>query len=582
MISTETITASEAGSQARARQAAQAALEAAGQAVEPTPAAAFQSAGRTLLVAPQAGPAVAAAQQLADRLTCTVVAPDAVDQRRGPVRQVPGELAGLTGFLGAFDARLATAAGSVSLAAEVDEPGNDFDLVIDFCTPSWIPAETPPYGYYPVGDDAAALERALAEAPAMVGQFEKPKFFVLDPQICSHGTRGLNACTRCLDACPTGAITSLGTEISVDPGLCQGVGVCVTTCPAGAISYAYPRPADLLDAVRDALAAHRANGGIAPTLLFHDLDAGAERLEALLPALPERVVPVGVAEVGSVGMEVWTAALAYGAGRVALLPGDEMAPTAAATMAREVDYAQRILGALGAGGRVCWLAGDDDEVCTALADPPDGLAPPASFRVRNDKRATLRLALQHLQATLGTPREPLPLPNGAPFGQIRVDSEACTLCLSCAAVCPNQALADGGDEAPQLRFREEACVQCGLCQQACPESAITLEPRFLFDWAQRQSERVLHEEEPAYCPGCGVAFGTRSSVERMIGRLADHPMFQNAADLERLRMCGDCRVKDQFRAELDDSGPRKAPRVYGPAPEDGQWRRRAGRERRKG
>ena len=34
----------------------------------------------------------------------------------------------------------------------------------------------------------------------------------------------------------------------------------------------------------------------------------------------------------------------------------------------------------------------------------------------------------------------------------------------------------------------------------------------------------------------------------MIGRLVDHPMFQGRA-LERLKMCGDCRVIDVYTAD---------------------------------
>jgi hypothetical protein len=37
-------------------------------------------------------------------------------------------------------------------------------------------------------------------------------------------------------------------------------------------------------------------------------------------------------------------------------------------------------------------------------------------------------------------------------------------------------------------------------------------------------------------------------IETMLGRLAGHSMFQGPA-LERLKMCGDCRVVDMFTDE---------------------------------
>ena len=52
-------------------------------------------------------------------------------------------------------------------------------------------------------------------------------------------------------------------------------------------------------------------------------------------------------------------------------------------------------------------------------------------------------------------------------------------------------------------------------------------------------------------PGTGraamVAPDSRA-IEAMLGKLAGHSMFQGAA-LERLKMCGDCRVIDIYSAE---------------------------------
>ncbi len=54
---------------------------------------------------------------------------------------------------------------------------------------------------------------------------------------------------------------------------------------------------------------------------------------------------------------------------------------------------------------------------------------------------------------------------------------------------------------------------------------------------------MLNEAEPYRCIRCSKPFGTLMAIESMIGKLAGHSMFQGAA-LERLRMCGDCRVID--------------------------------------
>ena len=47
------------------------------------------------------------------------------------------------------------------------------------------------------------------------------------------------------------------------------------------------------------------------------------------------------------------------------------------------------------------------------------------------------------------------------------------------------------------------------------------------------------------CVRCGKPFGTLKAIEVMLGKLSSHSMFQGEA-LERLKMCGDCRVIDIY------------------------------------
>jgi ferredoxin len=141
------------------------------------------------------------------------------------------------------------------------------------------------------------------------------------------------------------------------------------------------------------------------------------------------------------------------------------------------------------------------------------------------------------------------LPQGAPYGTVLLDTEACTLCLACVSLCPSGALADNPDK-PQLRFQESACLQCGLCANVCPEDAIGLQPR-LDPSPAALSHRVLHEEEPFDCISCGRPFGVRSTIERIARSLeGKHWMFeQGGGRADLIRMCDDCRVRAQFRDE---------------------------------
>jgi NAD-dependent dihydropyrimidine dehydrogenase PreA subunit len=114
--------------------------------------------------------------------------------------------------------------------------------------------------------------------------------------------------------------------------------------------------------------------------------------------------------------------------------------------------------------------------------------------------------------------------------------------MSCVGVCPSSALMDG-QTAPQLRFVEKNCVQCGLCATTCPEDAIRLVPRMNVTETRKQTV-VLNETQPFHCIRCSKPFGTLKMVETMLARLASHPAF--AGNLDRMRMCGDCRVIDMM------------------------------------
>ena len=297
-------------------------------AAEATPAAIvpYASAG-SLLILGDESQALAAAGSLRgqDNIHCTVVisgpatgAGAVKKHEQEGVTLLTAAVANLAGYLGAFQLTLA-APDSEAVIKEITDGRHVFDMVLDLTTPPFISSQLPPPGYFATANDANALQQALDEIPALVGEFEKPQFFRYNASICAHGRSGMTACSRCLDACPTDAITSLGDSIEVDPGLCQGAGSCATACPTGAITYSYPRLSDSLNRLRAMLKSYREKGGADAVLLFHDREAGHDVVAGLASRLPEHILPVEVEELGSIGMDTWLSALAYGAAAVVLL-----------------------------------------------------------------------------------------------------------------------------------------------------------------------------------------------------------------------------------------------------------------------
>lgn len=508
---------------------------------QPTSLVGYRSTGRVLIVGP-VDTALACARELRERIECVVlIEPGTAPAAEEGIVQIQAPLLRLGGHLGAFEAQIRAEESEVALTELLPGHPPAFDLILDLNAEPWLTCETKPVGYYAPGTDTDALRAALAELPEMIGEFEKPRFFNYDPDICTHGNSGMQGCTRCLDVCPTQAIQSLVDRIEVDPYLCQGAGSCATACPAGAITYAYPAADDLLSRLRVLLTAYREVGGEGAELLFHDAEAGGEVVAQQLGDLPETVIPFEVAEVGSVGMEIWLAGLAYGAGRVSLLTTSQTPPSVVKELQNQLAHAQVILDGLGY---------DPQAIRLLDAVPHEDLSPAlcktaATFAGFGGKREVFRLALEHLHRYAPAPREAVELAPDAPFGEIRVDREACTLCMACVSVCPASALQDGTD-LPLLGFNESKCVQCGLCAKACPEDAVVLHPRLAYAEHLAPAQRVLNEDAPFNCVVCGKPFATRRMMDRIAGKLSGHWMFQDDKALERLQMCEDCRLHDIF------------------------------------
>ncbi|MEA1833305.1 4Fe-4S binding protein [Methylobacterium durans] len=569
-------------------------------AAEPRPEAALvtmESAG-VALVYGRDETAIDAARRLADHLDITVLL-----SRPGPVAPplradfpvLQGTITTAKGHLGAFELRIDDYAlpAPSSRSALVFGPArtgatSTCDLVIDLTGGvPLFPAHETRSGYLRADPrDPKAVEALLFEASHLVGTFDKARFIDFRAELCAHSRSRITGCTRCLDVCPTGAISPNGDHVAIDPYVCAGCGSCAALCPTGAASYALP-PADaLLRRLRTLMGAYQVAGGFDGIVLFHDGDHGEPLIHALSrdgEGLPANILPVRVNEVTQLGPEVFASLFAYGAVGARLLlrarPKHDLA-----SLQATVDLTNTLLGALGydpaGAGLVATVETDDpDALGEALRAAPRGTpAPiPARFMPAGDKRGVLRTSVRELQVAAPSPVSAVPLAAGAPFGGLAFRTEACTLCLACVGACPTSALSDSADR-PLLAFEESLCVQCGLCAATCPENVITLQPRIDFAaWAEPR--RIVKEEEPFDCIACGKGFGTRSTIERVIEKLrGNHWMFAGAAGEARVRslmMCEDCRVEAALNQGFD---PHAAPERARTRTSEDYLRERAARD----
>ncbi len=504
----------------------------------------YHSDGRLVIIGP-VHQAVPIAEQLLNQLSAiAIVNPGAADQHPAHddrILLLHAEVNKVEGHLGAFQVQLRDCSKqSLSLLAILGRSWSSIDMILDLSDTPLLDAEISPPGYFATRGESDKLDTFLPEIPELVGKFEKPRYFQYDPSICVHARNQQTACTRCIDACPTLAIHSIGEQIQVDPYLCQGGGSCAAVCPSGAIQYIYPALADLLGRIRQVLKNYRQAQGHDARIIFVNAQQG-EALYAQLASLEENLLPIILDELGALDLAIMLNTLSYGAQQV-IVAMDASSPLRVRdTLQQQYTLATGFLTGLGYSTHRILIT--DQASLATLPVVTDDPIPAARYGSFSEKRTMIRLALEHLHKNAPQQLKTLPLYSQAPFGEIRVDPLACTLCLACTGVCPTRALLSG-NESPQLNFIEDYCVQCGLCEQTCPENAIRRHPRYLFDEEARRARRTLYAEAPFHCISCGKPFATQRIIDRMQERLSGHWMFGNERALRRLKMCDDCRIKD--------------------------------------
>lgn len=537
----------------------------------------IESAGIALVYGP-AEVALAAGARLAETLTVTVMVADPGEMLSPAAGMdiVAGRIVRASGALGRFSVEITgfrelapAGRGARAFLAPRDGARTDCDVIVDLSGGQPLfPAHHKRDGYLRADPtDALAVERTLYDASHMEGTFEKPFYIRFDESLCAHSRASQKGCNRCLDVCPTSAISPGKEAVRIDPNICAGCGACAAVCPSGAAStddppvqHTFTRMRLMAEAYRKAAGGVGGKAGVStPRLLIHD-DHGAEMIRLAARhgrGLPADVISMEIPALSAFGHAEQMAALALGYNGVDLLAGPR---TEHDVIEAQIALTHAISGGAGvAGTRVRLLdLADPDALADALYGTAPSVHPIEPILAVGGRRDVTRLAAT---ALAGGPTEtPIQLPEGAPYGAVKVDTGKCTLCLACVSLCPSGALGDNPDQ-PELNFREEACLQCGICASTCPETAITLVPQLDLT-PSALSPRQLHAEEPFPCIECGKLFGVRSTIERITAKLSGvHSMFTNSDNARLIQMCDDCRVNAQFRQADNPFQMGERPRV---------------------
>ncbi len=404
------------------------------------------------------------------------------------------------------------------------------------------------------------LEETARQVRELVGNFHKQVHVTYDKEICAGGDKGIETCGRCITYCPFEAIsrqTENPLRIQVDHMTCEGCGACVSACPTSALQFTEPTSQEIYARMATLLASSKEKRGEEepPVIVFHCEEMGRKVLDTagqLQLPYSSGVLPIEVPCLRYVSESNMLAAMSLGAAGVGLL-GCENCPNGERELLyQKYDFTQTILHHFDLGQeRVRIITAEEgmeadaieavNEFTSQLSEAP--LVPSWSTPRQTENRAILSEVLQGFVEQTGKESGRVELSSDLPFALAEVRESGCTLCRSCANICPTNAF-KFEEENNSLYFKHINCVGCGLCEQVCPENVITLRSELVLEKPSLEYALVA-EDEMITCAKCEKPYINRRALEAVESKLFEIESLKHTFSGNRkniLRMCPDCRT----------------------------------------
>ena len=408
--------------------------------------------------------------------------------------------------------------------------------------------------------ESEILEETVRQVRDLVGHFHKPVHLTYDQDICAGGDKGIETCGHCISYCPYDAIsrqTENRLRIQVDHLTCEGCGACVSACPTSALQFTEPSPQEIYARMAALLESSKEKQGNVepPVIVFHCEEMGRKVLETAglvpLPYSPG-VLPVEVPCLRYVSESNMLAAMSLGAAGVGLLGCEDCPNGERELLYQKYDFTQLILQNFDLDqDRVRIItaeAGQEADAVEAINQFVSQLS--ESPMVPNWTTPSQTLNRPILSDVLGgfidqTGNEPgrISLSSELPFAFANINESGCTLCRSCANVCPTNAFRFE-EESNSLHFKHINCVGCGLCEEVCPENVITIKRELVLE-KQSLDYTLVAEDEMINCLKCKKPYINRRALEAVESKLFEIESLKNTFSGNRkniLRMCPDCRT----------------------------------------
>jgi len=378
------------------------------------------------------------------------------------------------------------------------------------------------------------LDKVLKVIEKNNGTYKYKNYIKYDSSICQYHERNTEICGKCAEVCPTVAILKIDEEKHLEFSHvdCHGCGGCISVCPSGALDYAQmPRVAfkEVTEFYRDNVAL------IIPRKM---------ELESLHVELPKGVLPLAI-EGEKYLHEAHLMSLIQTSGSQVIFYTD--------FISRGTGDVIRIINEIFKKkyGKEAIIVCENEE---QLKNSINNIASlkECVYGINEDglsKREIFSARLSHLVGDddLGTVKTG----EHVHYGNITINQDACTLCLSCVGACNVRALT-AHPEDNTLRFNPSICTNCTYCEVVCPEeNCLTVVKDEINLNKDYFKQNVMAHDDIFECVECGTPFATVKSIEKIANVMK--PIFGNdELRIKTLYCCADCKPKIMLQAHMDE------------------------------
>ena len=377
--------------------------------------------------------------------------------------------------------------------------------------------------------DEKVLEILNAKSP----KFRYKSFTQYDSSICQYHERRTEICGRCAEVCPTVAILKEDeTKHLVFSAIdCTNCGNCISVCPSGSLdSTLMPQSsfATIAKLYKDKVA----------LIVSEEIN-----LEELNVSLPQNVLPFVILAPHLLSQTHFLTLLQESGASVILysksLGKGEKDAISILNQIYELKFKEQAIHHVK----------DKASLESALkkAKLIDGL----QYSVTEYALPKREIFAKRLEFIVGS--DDLGVVKSGEmirYGEVKINAETCTLCLSCVGACNVSALV-ADKKTNSILFNPSVCTACGYCELSCAEkNTISLEVGKLALKPESFVYSELAHDELFACVECGKEFATKKAVEKIAAIM--QPRFGNdRAKIKALYCCADCKAKIMVQAQLN-------------------------------